>query len=399
MNSLTNESFNLLERVCMRRIDIPNQEKVYVGKVIEFSRKQNNFTIDAIIDGICSKQTYYKLQKEPLSESEYYDQLLERVGLFYDYDSQNPISLDGLWNAFCEQEWSLFDQEIQGLKEQIMNPDVYQYVLSGAIQCIEQKQDIAYAKQLLPLLHDDLKEIVSYFVLWKIYESYVQYKEDVSYLSLKTEINQCQYLFLLIKNEQYYDASVLCEKLLQSTKGKNHDLARIAKLFLLLAIQPEDFVTQCEWIQKNEQLTADSFHAYELLYVTGIFYYKQENYKKAWSYFIQLKDIPQFHIPVLLFLYHMETITSYVLDKHPIPDTTEKDMKVLLTSYEMKYKGDSLQELEKYLWTECRKVIQCFYPPELAQKIIQDELFWIAQQTGNKSRYYQFNKIDYSINT
>lgn len=68
-------------------IDIPKDEKVRVGKAIEFLRKKEfknvpSFKIERFIENICSKATYVKLRKVPLKESEIYDSLLAKLSLF-----------------------------------------------------------------------------------------------------------------------------------------------------------------------------------------------------------------------------------------------------------------------------------------------------------------------------
>lgn len=37
-------------------------------------------------------------------------------------------------------------------------------------------------------------------------------------------------------------------------------------------------------------------------------------------------------------------------------------------------------------------MIPFVYPQNIAKTIIHDELFWISNQTGDKKKYYQFNK-------
>lgn len=54
-------------------IDIPKDEKVRVGKAIEFLRKKEfqntpSFKIERFIENICSKATYVKLRKVPLNK-------------------------------------------------------------------------------------------------------------------------------------------------------------------------------------------------------------------------------------------------------------------------------------------------------------------------------------------
>lgn len=76
-------------------IDIPQNEKVPVGKAIEFLRRKKfksdpAFKVERFIEEVCSKATYTKLRKTPLKESEIYDRLLKKLGLVYPYDENDP---------------------------------------------------------------------------------------------------------------------------------------------------------------------------------------------------------------------------------------------------------------------------------------------------------------------
>ncbi|MEY8543429.1 hypothetical protein [Dubosiella newyorkensis] len=79
-------------------IDIPKDEKVQVGKAIDFLRKKEfkknpSFKIECFIETICSKATYVKLRKIPLKESEIYDSLLAKLNLIYPYDPREQTKL------------------------------------------------------------------------------------------------------------------------------------------------------------------------------------------------------------------------------------------------------------------------------------------------------------------
>ena len=129
---------------------------------------------------------------------------------------------------------------------------------------------------------------------------------------------------------------------------------------------------------------------------TGMFYYAHQDYEKAWEYLSQVYTIEKYTFPSVLFLYHMETITNYQLPKHDtthmINENTEKAYRVFFQYYNMKYNHVPFSALENYLWNECRAMIPFVYPQNIAKTIIHDELFWISNQTGDKKKYYQFNK-------
>lgn len=380
----------------MMMIDIPNDEKSHVGKIIEFARKQKNITIETLINGICSKQTYYKIKKSIISESEIYDSLLSKLNLYYDYTCTPVPSYDSLWKYFLDQNWDMFDREVQKIKFELSDLDVYRYIIKITIELIEKDMDIALAKEILPLLPDVMKEIVSYFILRYLYTEELKYDSDFSYLSLNTTINKCEYLLILIKGKRYYDASILCNSLLETTKGKMHYSVLIEKLFIIQAIQPQAFDECCDEIIHDPYFIQNSDSANDFMYNVGMFHYVREDYNKAWLYLSDICQNHKYRVPGMIFLCHMETITNYRLNEHCLTEvcemSREEPYKVLLKYYQMKYDNIDFNILEDYLWHNCRGIIAYSYPQDVVKKIIHDELFWIADKTGDKRRYYQFNK-------
>lgn len=377
-------------------IDIPDHEKPYVGRVIDFARKQQKRSIEEITQGICARQTYQKIIKSIVTESEIYDSLLSRLGLHYDYETSITPSYVLLWEAFLDQNWNAFYHEIKVIKCALKNWDIYRYILHCFIECIEQKLSLDSAKQLLPLLPKSLQEIASYFILTFLYKEEIQDKQIFTILSMETAINQCEYLFLLIKQEQYYHAAILCNELLHTTYGKLHYSVLIAKLFIIQAIQIDDFDQCCTEIKNDPCFIPHSDSTNQFSYTAGMFYYAHQDYEKAWEYLSQVYTIEKYTFPSVLFLYHMETITNYQLPKHDtthmINENTEKAYRVFFQYYNMKYNHVPFSALENYLWNECRAMIPFVYPQNIAKTIIHDELFWISNQTGDKKKYYQFNK-------
>lgn len=376
-------------------LDIPNNEKIYVSNIIEFVRKQKNVKIENLVDGICAKQTYYKMRKDILIESEIYDGLLSKLGLFYNYKESSLPSYDKLWEYFLLQKWEDFNYELNIVNLKLNEADVNNYILSFSIDMIL-NNNWNFVGDVLELLPETFREILSFFYLKYLYTETLENYIDVSKISMRTLNNKFEYLLLLIREEKYYEATTLCASLLNVTNGKLHYSVLVAKLFIIQAIEPISFDDCCEEIKNDPCYIPDSESAYEFMYTAGMFYYLREIYDKAWFYLENSCKSKKNRIPGLLFLYHMETITEYSLKERYLnmisEETMEKSFKVLFEYYEMKYHNVNLEKLENFLWNECRGIIEISYPREVVKKIIRDELFWIARQTGDKRKYYQFNK-------
>ncbi|MFR6362722.1 hypothetical protein [Amedibacterium intestinale] len=111
-------------------LDIPNKEKLYIGRVIDLRRKQLGLTVEFIIEGICSRNTYYKLQKEPILESEIYDGILKKLDLYYDYrqnTNAKDYSLIDLWISFRNENWKEFYIEKDNILRRIDSKNVKLY--------------------------------------------------------------------------------------------------------------------------------------------------------------------------------------------------------------------------------------------------------------------------------
>lgn len=186
-------------------LDIPNKEKLYIGRVIDLRRKQLGLTVEFIIEGICSRNTYYKLQKEPILESEIYDGILKKLDLYYDYrqnTNAKDYSLIDLWISFRNENWKEFYIEKDNILRRIDSKNVKLYPISEALSRmkIEEKCSFDHLSDLLALLEYELKEMVLYFVITNFYE----YKEVETYdyldsLNIELYTNKVQYLFCLIK--------------------------------------------------------------------------------------------------------------------------------------------------------------------------------------------------------
>lgn len=380
-------------------LDIPNSEKTYIGKVIDLKRKQLGLTVEFIIEGICSRNTYYKLQKEPILESEIYDEILNKLDLYYDYRQNSDrmaYSLNELWTCFQNENWKEFHFEKDNILKKIDSKNVYLFPISEALKKmkIEEKCLYDHLSDLLALLTYELKEMVLYFVIINFYE----YKEVESYnfldsLNIELYTNKVQYLFCLIKAEKYYNAVILCEHLLKENTQKKYYLVQLAKLYIVFFIQPSIFDEYSNELFSN---VTEKEQYEELEFTVGVFCYVNKKYDEAWKLLSNSIKIKKYMAISLLYLSHMETITDYsLLDKKIyLSDiaslSDEKCIKTILHYYKLKYNNISPNKLSDYLWNDCRKVTNQFYPEYIIKTIIRDELCWISNLTGNKKRFYRY---------
>ncbi|MFR6099570.1 MAG: hypothetical protein ACLUIS_05715 [Longibaculum sp.] len=134
----------------------------------------------------------------------------------------------------------------------------------------------------------------------------------------------------------------------------------------------------------------------ELEFAFGVFCYVNKNYDKAWKYLSNTIKIEKYRTISLLYLNHMETITDYSLldNKKYLSDisslSNDKCIKAILYYYKLKNNNVSLEKLSDYLWNDCRKVTNQFYPEHIMKTIIRDELCWISSLTGDKKRFYRY---------
>lgn len=381
-------------------LDIPEQEKLEIGRILEFKRKHIGLSVDTLTDKVCSKNTYYKLLKSSIAESEIYDMLLNKVGLYYAYENKSHLAYDCLWDFFLQEDWKNYYKQIDELLEKIDKTDVQSYPLFLALWIIKTPLDMEgiCILELFPLLSNKFQELLSNAVMSYFYE---EKKEDtyefLENLKKDTFTNQKQYLFCLIKAKKYYSASVLCEHLLQQSNKKQRFSILLAKLFLVEEIQPSLFEGCLKELQQNLSYKED-WEYDQFMYTAGVFYYKHKNYEKAWPFLNKALQAETFKPMSLLFMLHIETLTNLKLDKKEEyfksieNSNTSEALQTMLTYYKKKYENLSCKKLSDYLWNTCRKQISMFYPQKMMHDIIKDELYWISMQDGDKKRYYSFNK-------
>lgn len=388
-------------------IDIPNEDKVVIGKFIDYERKyrfknlkQKQFKIDSFIDGICSKQTYQKLKKEPLLESQVYDELLQKLGLEYDYTNNSNLENveQQLYQYYQEYDVKrakkyIDESWIPYLDSRKMYP--HEYVVW---KCLKEDDVNSYLESMY-MLNDIEKEIFSILLLHKAYQDIDCVEIPFETLRIHLNVTKIQYLFVLIKQEKFFQASIECYKLLASNLSEKEILlCWIAKLFILNAIEPDAFYAQAQKLIKHPKFSEceDTLLINNVYHVVGLYEYKRHHYEKAWNYFTYIVEDARFTFPELLFMEHISTLANKRMPenlKHVDVSNQEQEYVILYTYYQYKKEKRDYDFLNQYLMESCAPLIPNTYPTWILKEMIRDELQWISKQTKETKYYYQFNRL------
>lgn len=384
-------------------IDIPEQEKVQIGKIIEFLRKKEfkkndpSFKVERFIENICSKATYVKLRKEPLKESEIYDSLLKKLNLSYPYDQsthQTIIKLENTClNAFiCRQ--SDYPEILRNLSDLYASShSVYDHLISEALS--NRSYSVADLLKIFHFVRFPMNEIVMNKMIDRLVSlpPSALTPEIQKQLCFRTMRNKIDYLFLIIRNEYYYEAVVLCESLFHdATLPEDIAKLKIARLFLLHNIDPQHFDEAADALRQDPL-----FYLMEQdwIHICAIHACFSHDFKKAEPLFLKEAACKKTFFPAILFLAHMhraeENFDLSIFHRFEI-DSFPVEYQHLYTYFEMKFARSSFEKLEDYLWNVCRKEIKEFYPSNIIAQLIHDELLWISENTGNRARLYAFHQ-------
>lgn len=383
-------------------IDIPQNEKVPVGKAIEFLRRKKfksdpAFKVERFIEGVCSKATYTKLRKTPLKESEIYDRLLKKLGLVYPYDENDQkrflaMEKKCVW-AFIHRDRNEKNLLRHLIDEYKRSNTVYAYLKYLALS--DRSLLAADLLDIHELLDSSpIKEILMNHVIDVLERSDPKATTEIGHrLKLETIRNQIDYLFLIIRNEQYYEAVALCEKLLGAASfPKDQAKVGIAQLLLLHSIEPQNFDKKAHALRQDPLF---SLVEQDWIHICALHAYFSKDHTKAKAFFMKEIHCEKTFFPAILFLAHMHDPKTKFDDsvfhrfdagKFPI------EYQHLHHYFEMKFDHASFETLENYLWTVCRKEIKEFYPKAVIAQLIHDELQWISEQTGNRARLYAFHQ-------
>ncbi|WP_305152083.1 hypothetical protein [uncultured Dubosiella sp.] len=383
-------------------IDIPEHEKVKIGQMIEFLRKRKwkenkTWTVERFIESVCSKATYAKLRKFPLKESETYDKLLAKLNLSYLYD-------DTRRNDFlrAEKQCALAFEKENDRTPKRLRALIESYAASDTIfECLtclaltDSTLSISDLLQIHAWVRPAMKEIVMERILDALEQAPLSALTPAiqDALVFHTNRNQIQYLFLLIRNERFYEAASLCEELRKKDLTPRETArVRIAKLFLMHHIQPQSFE------EEASRLRAEPFFpllARDWIHICAIHTYFQRDFEKAKPLLMEEVVYEKTFFPAVLFLAHMhgsengfdkQVFYRFPIDRFPV------EYQHLYTYFDMKFNHASFDILENYLWTICRKEIKSFYPSSIMARLIRDELRWISEQTNDRTRLYAFRQ-------
>lgn len=382
-------------------IDIPHNEKVSIGKAIEFLRKKKfkndpAFKVERFIEGVCSKATYMKLRKAPLKESEIYDCLLKKIGLVYPYDGKRQKSFLAM-----EKECVLAFVYRYPNEKNLLHHLINEYKRSNTIY--EHLKYLALTDlslsavdllNIYEIIDSPIKEILMNHVIDVLECSDPKIAAEIQHrLYFQTIHNQIDYLFLIIRNEQYYEAVALCERLIRiATFPKDQAKVRIAQLSLIHSIEPQNFNEKASELQKDPLF---SWIEDDWIHICALHAYYSNERQKAKEFFMKEICCEKTFFPAILFLAHMhdpqtkfDNSVFYRFDVTNFPIEYQH----LYHYFEMKFTNVSFETLENYLWTVCRKEIKEFYPKTIIAQLIHDELQWISEQTGNRARLYAFHQ-------
>lgn len=405
-------------------LGIKDKDKRRVGLFIEFKRKQyahqyDTYKIEDFINGICPRKDYSRLARgKRIEENAIYDVFLQKLGYEYNYDDAvlSTITADerDILKLLEDENMTAFHMAVRALIGRLENYKEYalESVLYDALQMVldlELNEKEFYELLIrFPMLDEIAREICGYFILTYIYryeseDANTDWLKKAGLHSLTALCNQFRILNLKIRWEEYYDATIYCEKLWeQSLRSQNRWLMyhiQIARLFIVLKIQPSDFEKYANEVLENPVLSEgkEDPYTYEFYHVVGLHYFIERDYEQAWHYFIRAMHNEKYFFPEIVFLHHMMT----VLEDKELPEEfrEQRDIgkeyevyKPIYRYFILKQKGENLHTLENYLWNHCCQSLDEFYPKWVMRDIVRTELAWISYQTKDKGRLEAFDR-------
>lgn len=402
-------------------LGIPDKDKIRLGAFVSFRLKQwlrdnPEQNSDLFIVGICSKDEFQKvIQGIPLKDSDIYEYLLQKLGFEYNYD--DGLASNYIANAKEMLEDLEFDQmesfykRLNRFMEELEDMQSYalEYVTYRSLACLLENElsSRSFASLLMyyPMLDTYMKEIVAYFLLTYIHY-HMEDEVDDEWLrkyglrDCKSLRNQYRILNCLIRWEDYYEAANYCEGLLKACRHSNNIrvafTTQISRLYIVLKIQPSAFEKYANMVLENPILQEESNDpsVYEFYHVVGLYYFIEKNFAQAWLYFRRSITYDVYFFPEIIFLNYIATLLhkELPLDLQEQKDIDAEDRmyKPLYTYYCLKNKGETLENLEDYLWTHCKEAIEQFSPNWVIKDIIHTELEWISEQTGDRKTLNRF---------
>ncbi len=402
-------------------LGIPDKDKLRLSAFISFYltqwlKEHPEEDQESLIVGICSQQQFQKiLQGSILKDSSIYECLLKRLG--FEYNDQDKLLSHYLANSkellsdleydqmeSFNQKLQAFIKELEPMKGYALESITYKALLQLKKGRFSQASFLMLS-QYYPILDGELQEVVAYFLLSYLHENMVDEigEEDLKKLGLRDcQSIRCRHRILnfLIRWENYYEATNYCEDLLKRCKQKHNVrvefMTEISRLYIVMKIQPSLFEVYAKNALNNPilQEEREDKNVYEFYHVVGLYYFIEKNFQQAWFYFCRSVLSEDYFFPDIIFLNALATILNKelpeALQEQRTLDKKNWRYKSIYTYYCLKNKGETLENLQDYLWTYCKDSISLFSPQWVLKEIIKTELEWIASQTGNRKLLERF---------
>lgn len=399
------------------RIDIPQEEKVLLGRWIDKKRRQNlksegkSYRIDFFTEGECAKATYHKLTHGiALQESEHYDKLLKKLGYHYPYDED----FTGLYATY-EKSLSALDiktllTEMKKLWRDLKVYESFPY-LSTTRRVIEEliilKKPNDLKKPVFQSILEDFifipdafKDGFAAICLYYFQEAiqdktFLPYMKEVGIINEHSSIrNKNLWLNVLVTSNLYYDATVLCEELKSAIPEENslqYFQILLSEAFLALSIQPDKFEKISQKLQQHPVMKKREDSVYHLI---ALRYFLTNQEEKAYPYFLKALQNKKDLFPDLLYCYYISGKYNYELpawmrEKINV-DKEEYCVQVLYKFYWLKLTNHKASTLENHIVNHCKYILKEFIPPFIIKNILDDEFKRLSAITGHTSSYYHF---------
>lgn len=383
-------------------------------------KKENSaYTLNQFTRGICSLETYQEMISGTILDDRIYTLFLKKIGYQYNNDEGSIATFMAdeaeIYHLLEQQDMKTYSKMIKMLLE-MMEPYRHYALESVAYDCLQitlsleiNAHEYMFLMQRYAMLDMYTKEICGYFLLRYIYRHLADTIDEEWLVkkglrNLKLLGSQIYILRLLVRFEQYYDASIYCDQLLnRCIQKENKQLAYIVKiqrLFIMMKIQPGHFERYADEMMSDPIMNEGESDTYifEFYHVMGLHYYIDKKYERAWLYFIRAIQDKKYYFPEIIFLNHIATVQNKEL-----PDLMKASRKIdekhrmyqpLYTYYRLKNRKEPPQKLEDHLWDRCIRNLDQFSPNWVMKHIILDELDWIARRTGNKKRLHAFKEME-----
>lgn len=397
-------------------------DKKRLGFFIEYKRKayfkndRDRYAVDFFINGICSKQDYEKIcHGDCIGNDEVYEKLLAKFDMqFICADTSSPQLKEKqkhLIDLLNDGETAMFHQLLESMMPELKTEYVFEEALYACLHIIRKDvldgSDMRNLMQLFFVLDDMGKELCGYTMLSYVYghadEEFTYEKLEPFHLDqLQAPCNQLNYLNLLMRWDQNYDAAACCAGLLLQYQGTGTQMEYhllVCRLSIIMAIQSKSFKHYEEELNtfvKTHKVNDDEY-SYEYYHIAGFYYYTHDRWDIAWDYFLKAVRSEKLYFPEILFLNHIATA-----EDRDLPDElkqTRSDIQaneIFMNLYRyfcQKHANEPLDQLESCLCEVYQRYASQIQDIWFVKDLMNDELDWIAQQSGSRESH----RLDYLV--